>query len=872
MDYGKYRQYNLLLISLLLIGGVLLSVSEKLYANSRNSKDNIIIDENSLFKYNCADSLYNIYERTLHEHSLDSLKLYSRLKECVDAYSDVLVDTIKTFHNEAKSKLRELHPHLIEGGVYCSNRGDVPLAIDLLERYIMLPKSDYFSDAEFDMQHDISECIYFVAANKYNSKKFDEAITLFNDYLNQSNNSLHEQEVYYYLAKCYEYVGLRDYQIYTLMRGVQKYPQDVNLYKEVIEYHIDTNNANQAEYYLISYEKLKVNPLELLSLRAKVAEIKGDYYQFMLLSQQLYEANSRDINSIALFGRASYNYVIDEMKNGKKDVNGNPTSDLVPYLNTASQMFELAIEKNPKEKRFYDALIDTYSLLGQKSLALNVAEKLKVLMGYSEKDGLVSSDTTSLQVGAKGGVVQVEEVQIQKPTMTSYGAPYFSLYVQDYMNENLNIWLQKGTFEKTVDYNERINGISRRNKERELISEAKRRYIKMYSGNVANQVRDINLIDYDADNETFLIKYALGNMLIRVPLKDGQAQNFKNDWANRQVRPTNPQFDVVGDTIMLTGLTFNSFNTGLSYDYSINNQLSYVKANVKIDPTPITAFDILKESGNKGVGVTIYDESKLSDVDIDVPKVSDSLKNEMIFALIISNENYDNADKVHHAINDGSSMKIYCESVLGIPSKNIQFFVDASYGKMLKEIEVFINILKEAGPEARGVVYYSGHGLPNVETGEAYFLPKDGIPESLEFAIPINFLYNSLAETSIKRIDVFLDCCFSGNSKSGQHLYAARGTVIKPRTNAPKGNMIVLSACSGNETAFQYDDQRHGLFTYYLLKKLKETSGNVTMGELADYIIKNVHRMSMLNNKKYQTPNVISSDGLSASWKSLMVR
>ena len=78
--------------------------------------------------------------------------------------------------------------------------------------------------------------------------------------------------------------------------------------------------------------------------------------------------------------------------------------------------------------------------------------------------------------------------------------------------------------------------------------------------------------------------------------------------------------------------------------------------------------------------------------------------------------------------------------------------------------------------------------------------------------------------------------------------------------------MVVLSAAQGDETAHPYTEKGHGLFTYCLLRKLKETQGIVSFGELSDYITNEVRRMSVVINGKMQTP--LASPSLSAKdWK-----
>jgi hypothetical protein len=62
-------------------------------------------------------------------------------------------------------------------------------------------------------------------------------------------------------------------------------------------------------------------------------------------------------------------------------------------------------------------------------------------------------------------------------------------------------------------------------------------------------------------------------------------------------------------------------------------------------------------------------------------------------------------------------------------------------------------------------------------------------------------------------------------------------------------------------------ERSHGLFTYYLLKKLQESKGNTTLGELGNYITKNVQQRSVLINHKIQTPTVTPSSGMLDRWQ-----
>ena len=101
---------------------------------------------------------------------------------------------------------------------------------------------------------------------------------------------------------------------------------------------------------------------------------------------------------------------------------------------------------------------------------------------------------------------------------------------------------------------------------------------------------------------------------------------------------------------------------------------------------------------------------------------------------------------------------------------------------------------------------------------------------------------------------------------------SARGVAIKVRPDEAKGKMVVFTAAQGDETAYPFKSQQHGMFTYYLLKILSETKGQVTLGELGDYLRREVKRESFDENNKIQTPSVNASSSLANSWRSIKLR
>lgn len=260
-----------------------------------------------------------------------------------------------------------------------------------------------------------------------------------------------------------------------------------------------------------------------------------------------------------------------------------------------------------------------------------------------------------------------------------------------------------------------------------------------------------------------------------------------------------------------------------------------------------------------------------SDVDIDIPNVC-SKPNENRYALIIGNEDYSSHQtnleaevNVDFAVNDAKAFKLYATKVLCIPEDNIMLLTDATAIEMHRSIEK-INLLSEVtGSNTELFFYYAGHGFPDEKTKEPYIMPVDVSGNDLRFAINIKDLYAKLTEHPHKRVTVFLDACFTGGARN-QGLLAARGVKIVPKNQSLFGNLVVFSASSGQESSLPYKEKKHGIFTYFLLKELKESKGNISYKELSDYLKIEVARKSILINSKPQNPQTNISPSISVDW------
>lgn len=243
------------------------------------------------------------------------------------------------------------------------------------------------------------------------------------------------------------------------------------------------------------------------------------------------------------------------------------------------------------------------------------------------------------------------------------------------------------------------------------------------------------------------------------------------------------------------------------------------------------------------------------------------------FALIVGNEDYSSYQpnlsseiNVDYARNDASAFKEYSQKILGIPEINILFLLDATSGQMNQMIAKLNLIAKNSQAKSELFFYYAGHGLPDEITKESYIIPVDVSGKNVTLAIKLEDIYSKLTEYPCKRVTVFLDACFSGGGRN-EGLLATRGVKITPKSNQLEGNLIVFSSCSEEQSSLPFKDKEHGFFTYYLLKKLQESKGDITYEDLSNYLIDNISLQSVLINEKEQIPQTSFSQNIQNEWK-----
>ncbi len=330
--------------------------------------------------------------------------------------------------------------------------------------------------------------------------------------------------------------------------------------------------------------------------------------------------------------------------------------------------------------------------------------------------------------------------------------------------------------------------------------------------------------------------------------------------------------------LLITPVASETENEVVKPEPKVNNQQTTTQYSIKpiisetenevIEPEPkVNNQQTITQ--NITTPVSIVNKNIENEVDSIMFFEQNSKKN--TFVLIIGNEDYSKSQttakteiNVPFAINDADVFKTYCIKLLGIPENQIIILKDGTSAQMKRSISKLKDFSQIENGNAELIFYYSGHGLPNEQTKEPFLIPVDVNGADLTDAISLSFLFKSLTEYPTQRITVFLDACFSGGARN-MPLVTKKSMTVNPEKIELNGKIVVFASSQGTESSGVYEEKKHGYFTYFLLKKLKDTKGDVNYKELFDYLKYEVSKQSLIDDKK-QTPTLNVSPEIQNDW------
>ena len=821
-------------------------------------------------------------------NSGNQAQMYDALYKCYNSTMAVLENSAKgsADYRGAFDNMKNIIPYLPNAAAYSSSKGMKSNAVLFARAYVDVVTRPDFSSLGFMQSQSFAQMSYYAAAYMVNTKRYKEAIPYLRAYL-KSGEEKYRKTVFTHLIKACANAG--DYQtgVTVLDEALSSYPNDYGMLSTAVNFCIDGGDNTNLQRFVSRGLTAYPNDKTLLNIQGKLYEDSRDYERALAIYTQLQKTNPNALDVAKHLAIDNYNIAVLNYNKALTESDKGEAKKLqnisIQYFNKAIGHLNNVVASDPTSLKYNQALTVAYNCIGNTSQFEKANNKLASLgAGRISQDYIpslisYSGNSMSSNTGAAGGYTthanpvgsSVTSGGVPIAGGTAEQIPAYSTFAKTFIEEKIDKWQQKDPYETVNEYKARVTEEKRDQKIKELKKEAEAEYIRTYQAMV--DLTRMDLKPYDAEHGVFLItSEILGQMIVPVPRENNEARMFESNWNGMQFN--NPKYFINDDHLALASLTFVT-PMGKQYQYDNDAALNYTETNVDVNFKPI---DQSLLAGNNTGGSTKQKVQKQeisigqSDVDMDIPETNPS--NNKTFAVIIANEHYDNVAGVPMALNDGSTFKTYCHKTLGMPEENIRYYPDASYGTMLRAVRDIRDIANAFSGDIKIVFYYAGHGIPNESTKDAYLLPIDADGTQTEGCYSLNKLYGELGALSAKSVVVFLDACFSGSKREQGMLASARGVALKPKKEDPRGNMVVFSAATDDETAFPYEQKGHGLFTYYLLKKLQESKGNASLGELSTYITENVKRQSVVINRKVQTPTATPSTSLLNEWTGMRLK
>ncbi len=251
------------------------------------------------------------------------------------------------------------------------------------------------------------------------------------------------------------------------------------------------------------------------------------------------------------------------------------------------------------------------------------------------------------------------------------------------------------------------------------------------------------------------------------------------------------------------------------------------------------------------------------------PKAVASLKQPkaVVIAIGVGRFRDQQVPSVKYAGRDAEVMAGYLRAIGGVPEDRVRVLVD---DHALKQdlAETFDEWLsRRADPSTVAYVFFSGRAVVDGVTGAVSLVPFDGTRSAVNRLYSVRRLQEALARASIQRAIVMLDV--SLDPAPGTDPSANVQPTWEIGEGERKDRIMWMIGTKSLQDAHAYEQGRHGLFTYHLLRGLQgladaDRDGIVAAGELCMYARGQVTRVAREQFGNEQDPVCLPPPGQGA--------
>ena len=264
------------------------------------------------------------------------------------------------------------------------------------------------------------------------------------------------------------------------------------------------------------------------------------------------------------------------------------------------------------------------------------------------------------------------------------------------------------------------------------------------------------------------------------------------------------------------------------------------------------------------------------------------------FVLIIANDLYDTLfPYMQYVANDANIFREYCIKTLGVPERQVKLMQNVNKAKISSVGVKWLNdLMKVTRGKGKILVYYAGYGVLDA-ANVPYILPSDAsIPvkgalgkeplskknraKLVEQGLAVSELCTMLTAVQAQSVTLFLDANFNGVQRDGEYLFTPDDKKCSKKSKKNKalrirGDVVVFCSSDFTATSYAFKEQEHGFFTYFLLKELKKTKGNLSYDDMFTNVKEAVSFESSLQGLQ-QIPAMTPGGKTKDTWTTMSFR
>ena len=276
------------------------------------------------------------------------------------------LDKDKTYNAQIFKALGYITNQFMHEGLTQFNSGDYDKALLYFENTIeinTMPEIMFYDTIVY----------YNAALSAEKLKNYDKAESYYKILISYGYG---EGKMYKDLSELYKITNREDLYVKTLVDGAKMYPQDNNIYIELINHYLMVSDVNNAFKYVKLSLQVDSTNAGMYFVQASLYESKNDFKNAEKAYLKSLEIDPKYLDSAYNLGALYYNKGNDIFKHAKTN---HEKEKYENYFNNSLKYFKIVEKEQPNDKNVLLSMRNIYRILGMDTEKVEIDKRLESL-------------------------------------------------------------------------------------------------------------------------------------------------------------------------------------------------------------------------------------------------------------------------------------------------------------------------------------------------------------------------------------------------------------------------------------------------------------------------------------------------------------